>query len=95
MSLALEPLPSSPDPNYSMALSRLQRSVFLSATIGYSIYYVCRLSLSVVKAPLVQERILTESQLGVIGSGLFYAYAVGKLVNGFLADRANPCPPSP
>jgi len=63
--------------------------VFISATIGYSIYYVCRLSLSVVKAPLVQEQILTESQLGLIGSGLFYAYAVGKLVNGFLADRAN------
>lgn len=72
-----------------MALSRLQKSVFISATIGYSIYYVCRLSLSVVKAPLVQEEILTESQLGLIGSGLFYAYAVGKLVNGFLADRAN------
>lgn len=72
-----------------MALSRTQRHVFVSATIGYSIYYVCRLSLSVVKAPLVQEQILTESQLGLIGSGLFYAYAVGKLVNGFLADRAN------
>jgi len=72
-----------------MALSRSQKYVFISATIGYSIYYVCRLSLSVIKAPLVQEGILTESQLGVIGSGLFYAYAVGKLVNGFLADRAN------
>jgi OPA family sugar phosphate sensor protein UhpC-like MFS transporter len=72
-----------------MALSRLQKTVFISATIAYSIYYVCRLSLSVIKAPLVQEEILTESQLGLIGSGLFYAYAVGKLVNGFLADRAN------
>jgi MFS transporter, OPA family, sugar phosphate sensor protein UhpC len=72
-----------------MALSRIKKSVFISAIIGYSIYYVCRLSLSVVKAPLVQEKILTESQLGLIGSGLFYAYAVGKLVNGFLADQAN------
>lgn len=72
-----------------MALSHLQKSVFISATIGYSIYYVCRLSLSVIKAPLVHEQILTESQLGLIGSGLFYAYAVGKLVNGFLADQAN------
>lgn len=38
---------------------------------------------------MVQENILTESQLGLIGSGLFYAYAVGKFVNGFLADQAN------
>jgi MFS transporter, OPA family, sugar phosphate sensor protein UhpC len=65
------------------------RAVFISATIGYSLYYVCRLSLSVVKAPLVTEGVLTESQLGLVGSGLFYAYAVGKLVNGFIADRAN------
>jgi OPA family sugar phosphate sensor protein UhpC-like MFS transporter len=70
-------------------MTRNQKSVFFSATIGYSLYYVCRLSLSVIKAPLVQEGVLTESQLGVIGSGLFYAYAVGKMVNGFCADRAN------
>lgn len=70
-------------------MTRLQRHVFISATIGYSIYYVCRLSLSVIKGPLVQEGRFTEAQLGLIGSGLFYAYAVGKFVNGFLADRAN------
>lgn len=70
-------------------MTTTQRSVFISATVCYSIYYVCRLSLSVVKVPLVQENILSESQLGMVGSGLFYAYAAGKLVNGFLADRAN------
>lgn len=70
-------------------MTTTQRSVFISATVCYSIYYVCRLSLSVVKVPLVQGNILSESQLGLVGSGLFYAYAVGKLVNGFLADRAN------
>lgn len=64
-------------------------AVFVSATIGYSLYYVCRLSLSALKAPLVQEGILTETQLGAVGSGLFYAYAVGKCVNGFVADGAN------
>lgn len=71
------------------SLRRLRWGVFLSATLGYSLYYVCRLSMAVVKTPLVQEGVLTESQLGLVGSGLFYAYAVGKFVNGFLADRAN------
>jgi OPA family sugar phosphate sensor protein UhpC-like MFS transporter len=62
---------------------------FLAATIGYSLYYVCRLSFSVVKGPLIDEGLLTEIQLGIIGSALFYSYAVGKLVNGFLADRVD------
>lgn len=68
---------------------RMRWSVFLSATIGYGLYYVCRLSFNVVKKPLVSEGVFTESELGVIGSCLFFSYAVGKFVNGFLADRIN------
>lgn len=74
------------DPHY---LKKLQWSVFLSATIGYGLYYVCRLSLSVVKKPLVDGGILTENELGMVGSALFFTYAIGKFVNGFLADRVN------
>ncbi len=62
---------------------------FLAATIGYSLYYTCRLSLSVVKGPLIGEGLFSEFQLGLIGSALFYSYAIGKLVNGFLADRVD------
>lgn len=67
----------------------LRWSVFLSATIGYGLYYVCRLSLNVVKKPIVDAGILSESELGIMGSALFIAYALGKLLNGFLADRSN------
>lgn len=63
--------------------------MFAVITLGYGIYYVCRLSLSVVKAPLVSAGILTESQLGFVGSALFYSYAAGKFANGFLADRVS------
>lgn len=69
--------------------SRLRWSVFLSATLGYGLYYVCRLSLNVIKKPIVDAGILSEAELGIIGSGLFITYAVGKLTNGFLADRSN------
>lgn len=68
---------------------KLRTQVFLSATFGYGLYYVCRLSLNVMKKPLVDHQILTETQLGIIGSALFVAYAVGKFVNGFLVDRSN------
>ncbi|MGY0408349.1 MAG: MFS transporter [Polaribacter sp.] len=67
----------------------LKWQVFFSATIGYGLYYVCRLSLNVVKKPIVDSGILTESQLGIIGSALFFAYAIGKFTNGFLADHSN------
>lgn len=63
--------------------------VFLAATIGYGLFYVCRLSLNVIKKPIVDAGYLTETELGVIGSALFFSYAVGKFVNGFLADRVN------
>lgn len=68
---------------------RLRWQIFLSATIGYGLYYVCRLSLNVIKKPIVDAGILSEAELGIIGSALFITYAVGKFANGFLADRSN------
>ena len=62
---------------------------FLAGTIGYSLYYVCRTSLNVVKKPIIDEGILDATQLGLIGSVLLFAYAIGKFVNGFLADHCN------
>jgi OPA family sugar phosphate sensor protein UhpC-like MFS transporter len=64
-------------------------SVMAAITIGYGIAYTCRLALSVVKKPLIDEGIFTAEELGIIGSGLFYSYAFGKLTNGFLADHSN------
>ncbi len=64
-------------------------STFFSATLGYGLYYVCRLSLNVVKKPIVEEGVFTETELGIIGSVLFFTYAIGKFTNGFLADRSN------
>jgi MFS transporter, OPA family, sugar phosphate sensor protein UhpC len=63
--------------------------VMLAITIGYGIAYTCRLGLSVVKKPLIDGGIFTAEQLGTIGAAIFYGYALGKLVNGFLADHAN------
>ena len=70
-------------------LKRFQWSTFLAATLGYGMYYVCRLSLNVVKIPIVDEGVFSETELGIIGAVLFFTYAVGKFMNGFLADRSN------
>ena len=62
---------------------------FLAGTVGYSLYYVCRTSLNVVKKPILDSGMLDASQLGLIGSVLLFAYAIGKFINGFLADHCN------
>ena len=68
---------------------RKRFQTFLAATFAYALYYVCRLSMGVMKQPLIDAGLLTATQLGVIGACLYWSYAVGKLVNGFLADASN------
>lgn len=63
--------------------------VFWAATIGYALFYVTRLSINVLKKDIVDEGVISESELGMIGSALFFAYGIGKFVNGFIADRVN------
>ena len=67
----------------------IRNKTFWGVTVAYSLYYVCRMSLSVVKQPLIDEGVLTAGQLGVIGSALLFVYAVGKFLNGFIADYCN------
>lgn len=67
----------------------LRNRTFWGVTMAYSLYYVCRMSLSVIKQPLIDEGVLTAGQLGIIGSALLFVYAVGKFLNGFIADYCN------
>ena len=82
-----------PKAEYSKAemnrLKKLKWSFFLTATFGYGLYYICRLSLNVIKKPIIDTGLFSETELGIIGSALFFAYAAGKLFNGFMADRSN------
>jgi OPA family sugar phosphate sensor protein UhpC-like MFS transporter len=78
------------DPDEVDRLYRRNRfRVMVAITLGYGLIYTCRLALGVVKKPLIDGGIFTPSELGMIGSALFYTYAIGKLGNGFLADHAN------
>lgn len=78
------------DPDCINQLYRRNRmSVLLAITCGYGFGYTCRLPLAVMKKPLLDEGLFTAEWLGLIGSGFSIGYALGKLVNGFLADHAN------
>ena len=78
-----------PQENIHDTYKSLRNRTFWGATIAYSLYYVCRMSINVVKQPLIDEGILSAGQLGLIGSALLFVYAVGKFMNGFIADYCN------
>lgn len=68
---------------------RHQWSVFLGLVFGYAMFYVVRMSLGVVKKPMLDADIVTKAELGIMGSAFFFTYAIGKFSNGFLSDYAN------
>ncbi|MGR5149277.1 MFS transporter [Photobacterium alginatilyticum] len=68
---------------------RHQRSVFWGLVFGYAVFYVVRMSLGVVKKPMLDAEIVTKAELGIMGSAFFFTYAIGKFSNGCLSDYAN------
>lgn len=62
---------------------------FIAGTLGYSFYYVCRAAINVMKKPIIDSGMLDADQLGTIGAVSLATYAIGKFVNGFLADYSN------
>lgn len=72
------------------ALYRQHRwRILLAITLGYGLIYTCRLAIGLAKPSMIDAGIFTPAEFGIIGSALFYTYALGKLTNGFLADHAN------
>ena len=78
-----------PDQEVQSTYKSLRNRTFWGATVAYSLYYVCRMSINVVKQPLIDEGVLSAGELGLIGSALLFVYAIGKFMNGFIADYCN------
>lgn len=57
--------------------------------LGYALFYVCRLAFSATKKTMIEQGAYTAREIGYVGSAMLIAYAIGKFVCGFLADRAN------
>ncbi len=64
-------------------------TTFTAVTLGYSFFYFTRLTISVAKKPMIDAGVANAEDLGRIGSVFFFAYAFGRLTNGFLCDRAH------
>ena len=78
-----------PDERVDAEYKRLRSRTFWGVTAAYTFYYVCRMTLGVVKQPVIDGGVLTAGELGVIGSVFYFVYAAGKFTNGFIADYCN------
>jgi len=87
----LEPLPDAALRLEGAARDALYRGtrtrVLTALTLIYAFFYTTRSVLDVVKKPLIDAGIYDADQLGTIGTCLLVAYAIGKLLNGAIADR--------
>ena len=82
-------LPERTDADVPRIYEKRRWSVFLSVTLGYATFYVCRINFSVAKKSMLDDGVLDASQMGLIGSALLLTYGVGRLANGFLSDHMN------
>lgn len=81
---------SIPTGNVDQLFRKHRIRVMLGITLGYGFIYICRLGLSIVKKPLIDEGIFTVEELGLIGAALLYGYGCGKFFNGFMSDHFRP-----
>jgi OPA family sugar phosphate sensor protein UhpC-like MFS transporter len=78
-----------PDDKVRETYVKLRNNTFWGATAAYSLFYLCRLSMGVVKKPIIDEGLFSASELGIIASAFYFVYAIGKFLNGFMADYCN------
>lgn len=69
------------------------RLIFLVCYCAYTAIYIARLNLSMAAPALRSMGMLTESQLGLLGSVFSVVYALGRLLVGVLSDKKPPFVP--
>ncbi len=63
--------------------------VFLAMFFGYVVFYLCRKNISVALPDIQAALGYSNTELGLLGSSLYLTYAVGKFLNGIIADNTN------
>ncbi len=63
--------------------------MFYSVFIGYVVFYLCKKNIAAALPAMSLDLGYTNTQLGFLGSSLYFTYAIGKFVNGVLADNSN------
>ena len=68
-------------------LVKWQKRVFILCWMAYSFAYFCRANFSVALPAIQDTYKWSNAKVGLIGSSLFWVYALGQLVNGYIGDK--------
>lgn len=71
-------------------MKRKPFAVFLVCYLAYTAIYIARLNFTMASPGLLEGNILTQEQVGMIGSVFFVVYAVGRILNGIIGDKTSP-----
>lgn len=87
-----EPTPAEPIKDaetVKKTYSSFRLRMFYSCFIGYAMFYLCKKNIAAALPSMSAELGYTNLELGIIGSSLYFTYAIGKFVNGMIADRSD------
>ncbi len=75
--------------NTGLQIKKWQKKMFWMMWITYASFYLLRVNISIAMPDIMGEFNLTKTNMGVVLSCLFFAYAVGQFINGQLGDKIN------
>jgi sugar phosphate permease len=67
--------------------NRWRNQIFIVLWITYGAFYLCRVNFSIAIPGIMKEFGWSKTQLGAIGTALFWAYAAGQFIHGQLVER--------
>src|ERR1700755_553036 len=70
--------------------SRVRWSVLAIISLMYMVTYIDRSNISVAAPAIARELSLSKIELGLVFSAFIWAYAIGQVPGGWLADRFGP-----
>jgi sugar phosphate permease len=74
---------------YQPSTKHFQTKIFVLCWIAYASAYFCRVNMSVAIPAIQQSFGWSKTSLGLIGSGFFWVYGIGQLVNGYIGDKVS------
>ncbi|MDP8268959.1 MAG: MFS transporter, partial [Candidatus Tenebribacter davisii] len=73
----------------ALRIKKWQKKMFWMMWITYASFYLLRVNISIAMPSIMTEFGLTKTNMGVVLTSLFFAYAVGQFINGQLGDKLN------
>ncbi len=75
--------------NTDLSIKKWQKKMFWMMWITYASFYLLRVNISIAMPEIMSEFGLSKTNMGVVLTSLFFAYAIGQFINGQLGDKIN------